>query len=184
MIQMKNVFKKYLYKTVLQDVTLTLPEGKIIGIVGENGAGKSTLLKMIVGLIRPNHGTILFDDKVVTRRICDKVGYLSELDMYYPFYTIAEMICFYASQFRDFCLETAEELLRVLNLDSTQKVKNLSKGGKARVKLLLTLSRKAPVILLDEPFSGLDPIVRKGFVKALISYVDLNKQTVIMTTMI
>ncbi|SDW70253.1 ABC-2 type transport system ATP-binding protein [Marininema mesophilum] len=182
MIHLEQVSKHYLKKAALSDITLSLTPGTITGVIGENGSGKSTLLKLMAGLVRPTRGSVTFDGKPVTRRIASHVSYLSEQETYYPFYTVQETIDWQASQFPDFDHQIAEEILHFMNLDPEDPVKNLSKGNRARVKILLSLARKAPLILMDEPLSGLDPMVRDSIIKGLISFVDLEKQTLVITT--
>jgi ABC-2 type transport system ATP-binding protein len=161
---------------------LKLDKGKIIGLVGLNGAGKSTTMKLIAGLVTPTKGSIEIDGSKVTRRIASKVSYLSELDEYYSFYTVQQTIDFFASQFADFNKDKAEEIRAYMNLDANTKVKHLSKGNRGRLKIILTLSREVPVLLMDEPLSGLDPLVRDSIVKGLITFVDTEKQTVLLST--
>lgn len=182
MIELKEVTKKYFNKIALEGVTLALPVGRIVGIVGENGSGKSTILKLLAGLVRPSLGTVIIDDEPITRQSCKKVAYLSELDTYYDFYNVQETIEFFASQFADFDLNKANEIRDYMKLEPNQKVKNLSKGQRGRLKIVLTLARKVPVVLMDEPLSGLDPMVRESVVKSLISFMDIEKQTLIITT--
>lgn len=182
MINFKNVTKTYLTKAALKDVTMVLPSGKIIGIVGSNGSGKSTTLKLISGLCRPSKGTVTINGHIISRRSSNTVSYLSELDAYYSFYTVKETLDFFATQFADFNLNKAEDIMHYMSLEPNQKVKHLSKGNRGRLKIVLTLAREVPLILMDEPLSGLDPMVRDSIIKGLISYVDLEKQTVIITT--
>ncbi|MFX3617612.1 MAG: ABC transporter ATP-binding protein [Sporolactobacillus sp.] len=182
MIQLENVSKRYLTKKALTAINLQIEPGHIVGLIGSNGSGKSTTLKLISGLIRPSQGTVLVDGEVANRRICKKVAYLSELDAYYSFYTVAQTVDFYAETFSDFNRERAEEILDFMKLDRTQKVKNLSKGNRGRLKIVVTLARDVPFILMDEPLSGLDPMVRQSIIRGLISFIDLKKQTVILTT--
>ncbi|MFJ6412987.1 spermidine/putrescine ABC transporter ATP-binding protein [Terribacillus saccharophilus] len=182
MIEFKDVTKRYMTKTALRDVNLKLDKGKIIGLVGLNGAGKSTTMKLIAGLINPTKGSVELDGEKVTRRIASKVSYLSELDEYYSFYTVQQTIDFFASQFPDFNKEKAEEIRAYMNLDANTKVKHLSKGNRGRLKIILTLSREVPVLLMDEPLSGLDPLVRDSIVKGLITFVDTEKQLVLLST--
>ena len=182
MIELNKVTKKYLTQVALDEVSISLPQGKIIGIVGENGSGKSTTLKLMAGLIQPSKGTIMINGENVTRRISAQVAYLSELDAYYPFYTVQETIDYFASQFEDFDRDRAKEILEFMRLDPNKKVKELSKGNRGRLKILIVLSRKVPIILMDEPLSGLDPMVRDSIIKGLLSFVDIEKQTVIITT--
>lgn len=182
MIEFTNVSKRYVTKKALNNVSFTLPEGKIIGIVGENGSGKSTILKLMAGLLQPTEGNVRINGEQVTRKICESVSYLSELESYYPFYTVKEHVIFYESQFFDFNKEKADEILAFMNIDQGVKMKHLSKGNRGRVKIALALARKVPIILMDEPFSGLDPMARDAIVKGLLSFVDLETQTVVMTT--
>ncbi|KGP74595.1 ABC transporter ATP-binding protein [Pontibacillus yanchengensis] len=182
MITLDHVTKNYLNTSALNQVNLEFKKGSIVGIVGENGSGKSTTLKLIAGLLRPTKGKVLVDEKKANRLISRKVAYMSELESVYPFFTVGEAINYFESQFEDFNREKAEEVLKFLQLSDDQKVKNLSKGNKGRLKMTITLAREAPYILLDEPFAGLDPMVRNSIVKGLIRFIDLEKQALILTT--
>lgn len=163
-------------------MNLKLTRGKIIGLVGENGSGKSTMLKLIAGLAYPTRGEVLVSGSKANRRVASTVSYLSELDEFYRFYNVEQTIEFYASQFPDFDLKKAYEILTFMKLDSVSKLKELSKGSRGRLKIVLSLARNAPIILMDEPLSGLDPMVRQSIVKGLISFIDLEKQLVLITT--
>lgn len=182
MIQFRNVTKRYGREYAVENVNLSLEEGKIYGLLGTNGSGKSTTLKMIAGLVQPTNGEVLVNGKNATRRIAEDVSYLTELDRFYESFTIQEMIRFTASQFHDFQLGKAQELLDFMQLEQHKKIKNLSKGNRGRLKLVLCLARSAPILLLDEPFSGLDPLVRESIVKGLLNYIDFEKQTVVIAT--
>lgn len=182
MILFSEVTKKYGKEVALDEVSLQFTPGKIYGLVGPNGSGKSTTLKLITGLAYPNKGKITVLGEEVTRRTCRHVAYLTELDMFYENFTIEEAIDFYSTQFPDFRLEKAKLLLTNMNLDGKKKIRKLSKGHRSRVKLLLTLARESPLVLLDEPFSGLDPLIREEIVKNLLTYIDLEEQTVLITT--
>lgn len=182
MIQLDHVSKRYLTKKALKDVSLQIEPGHIVGLIGSNGSGKSTTLKLISGLIRPTKGTVLVDGVMASRKICTKVAFLSELDAYYSFFTVKQTLDFYAQTFSDFNRAKAEEIIDFMKLDRNQKVKHLSKGNRGRLKIVVTLSRDAPFILMDEPLSGLDPMVRQSIIKGLISFIDLEKQTVVLTT--
>lgn len=181
-VKLSNVSKKYGRDFSLKNVSLTFEPGKIYGLLGPNGSGKSTTLKMIAGLVYPNSGKVEVIGEEVTRKICKKVAYLTELDMFYPSFTVGKMIEFYTSQFTDLDTKKAEQLLQDMKLDPAKKIKQLSKGNRGRLKLVLALSRESPVLLLDEPFSGLDPMVRDSIVKSLLSYINFDEQTVIIAT--
>ncbi len=182
MIELKNVSKKYGGRKALEDITLTLPRGKIIGLVGENGSGKTTLLKLMAGLLRPNSGRATFDGSLITRKIATNIAYMPDVDLFYPYFTVAQLFDFYESQFTDFNPMKAKELAAYLNLSLDSKINNLSKGNRGRVKIAATLGREADYYLLDEPFSGLDPMVRDDIAKGLIRFTDPERQTVIMST--
>ncbi|MBM7713083.1 ABC-2 type transport system ATP-binding protein [Bacillus thermophilus] len=181
-IELKGVVKKYGAEKALDNVTLYFEPGKIYGLLGPNGSGKSTTLKLITGLVYPNSGTVTVLQEKVTRRISKKVAYLTELDMFYDSFTTGKMIEFYDSQFPDFDRDKAFHLLKEMELPENKKIKQLSKGNRGRLKLVLTLARDVPVVLLDEPFSGLDPMVRDSIVTSLLTYINFEKQTVIIAT--
>lgn len=182
MIKVEQVTKKYGREGAVEDLSFSLEKGKIYGFIGPNGSGKSTTLKMIAGLVFPSSGLITVNGKKVNRKIAKEVAYLSELDFFYPSFTVNDMIKFSATQFHDFNMERAGELLTFMKLDPQKKLKQLSKGNRGRLKLVITLARQAPILLLDEPFSGLDPMVRDSIVKGLLSYIDFNEQTVVIAT--
>jgi ABC-2 type transport system ATP-binding protein len=181
-VSFSHVTKKYLGQTALNNVSFDLPGGKIIALVGPNGSGKSTILKLTAGLVHPSQGSVTVNGKTAERRIATEVAYLSELDALYPFFTVTETIKFYAGLFADFDEHKAREILSYMQLEPSKKVKHLSKGNRGRLKILLALSRRAPLILMDEPLSGLDPLVRDSIIKSMISYLDLQEQTVFMST--
>lgn len=182
MIQLTNVSKKYVKQPVLNNISFTLPIGKIIAIVGENGSGKSTLLKLMSGLSLPTSGRVTVNGETANRRISKSVSYLSELGSFYSIFTVCEAMVFQASQYTDFNMAKAEEIMKFMQLEPHMKIKDLSKGNWGRLKIMLTLAREVPYILMDEPLSGLDPMVRESIVKGMISYVDLESQTLIMTS--
>ncbi|MDZ5470865.1 ABC transporter ATP-binding protein (plasmid) [Bacillus sp. 31A1R] len=182
MIEFVNVSKKYGKDLSLSNVSFSLEKGKIYGLLGPNGSGKSTTLKMIAGLVLPSSGTVTVNGKKAGRKIANEVAYLTELDMYYEPFTVQDMIDFTASQFKDFDMEKANELMGFMKLDTNKKLKQLSKGNRGRLKLVLALARKTSVLLLDEPFSGLDPLVRESIVTGLLKYIDFETQTVIIAT--
>jgi len=181
-VKFENVYKKYHGKFALQGASFELPRGKVIGLIGPNGSGKSTSLKLMAGLVRPTGGNITVFGKKVNRTICSEVAYLSELDVFYPFFTVGESIGFYDEQFDDFDSNRAGEMLKFMQLNPETRIKDLSRGNRGRLKIVLALARNAGLILMDEPLSGLDPMVRESIIKGLISYIDLERQTVIMTT--
>ncbi|MCO4851532.1 ABC transporter ATP-binding protein [Bacillus vallismortis] len=181
-ITLEHVSKKYGRHTAVQDVSISLSSGRIYGLIGPNGSGKSTTLKMMAGLLFPTSGFVKADEKPVTRDMVRQTAYLTELDMFYSQFTVKDMVNFYQSQFPDFQIDQAYKLLNEMQLDLEKKIKKLSKGNRGRLKIVLALARKASVILLDEPFSGLDPMVRDSIVNSLVSYIDFEQQIVVIAT--
>lgn len=182
MIELKSISKKYGGRQALDDVTLTIPQGKIIGLVGANGSGKTTLLKLTAGLLTPSAGKATFSGNPITRKIASQIAYLPDADLFYPYFTVKQLLDFYDSQFKDFDLVKAKEILQFLNVTLDAKMKNLSKGNRGRVKIAVTLGREASYYLLDEPFSGLDPMVRDDIAKGLIRFTDTERQTILLST--
>lgn len=182
MIELSKVSKKYGRKVALHEVSMTIPLGKVIGLAGENGSGKTTLLKMIAGLLTPNDGEAMFYGAPITRRVAKDIAYMPDTDLFYPYFTVQQLFDFYASQFADFDPVKAKEVAQFLNISLGSKMKHLSKGNRGRVKIAVTLGREAKYYLLDEPFSGLDPMVRQDITKGLIQFTDIERQTVLMST--
>ena len=182
MIELNNVKKSYGSTKALQGVNLSLETGKIIGIAGENGSGKSTLLKSIAGVSPIDSGSILIDGTPVCRKHAEKIAYLPDADMFYPYFTVEQLFSYYRSQFADFNEIKAKEVLNFLEVSPSSKMKSLSKGMRGRAKMAATLGRESRYYLMDEPFSGLDPMVRADLVKGLIRFTDLERQTLILST--
>lgn len=182
MIELTNVSKTFIKRSAIKNLSLTLPLGKIIGIVGENGSGKSTLLKLIAGLSYPTSGSVTVNGETATRKISKLVSYLSDHDSSYSLFTIREALDYQASQFADFNRAKAEKIMRDMQLEPEKRIRDLSKGNRGRLKIVFTLAREVPYILMDEPLSGLDPLVRHSIVKGMLSYVDLEYQTLVMTS--
>lgn len=182
MLQVSNVSFQYLKKPILQNVSFSLPIGQIIGLVGENGSGKSTLLKTMVGLLSPTSGEVLIDGKTVTRKSADMIAYLPDTDLFYEYYTGEQLFSYYASQFTDFSYEKASSVAEYLQVEKQTKLKYLSKGNRGRMKMAATLGRQVPYYIMDEPFSGLDPMVRESLIKGLIQFTDIETQTIVLST--
>lgn len=182
MLQLENVLFKYRKKTIINDVSFAIPTGQIIGVIGENGCGKSTLLQLMAGLVRPNKGFIQLGDREVTRRSADKIAYSPDIDLFYESYTGEQVFRFYSEQFADFSLEKAHIIAKHLEAQTTVKLGKLSKGNRARIKMAATLGREASLYLLDEPFAGLDPLARESLIKALIRFIDMENQSVVLST--
>jgi ABC-2 type transport system ATP-binding protein len=178
----RDLKKKYPKADALKGVSLSLPQGEIWGLLGPNGSGKSTLLKCVVGLVTPDGGDITISGQPPSRETKAQVAFVPEVENLYRWMTIRQAIDFTATFYEDWEHERVEELLNFMRLDPTKKISSLSKGMRARLKLILALSRRAPLILLDEPFSGIDPASRDRIVEGIVRQFKSEEQTMIIST--
>lgn len=181
MIDIINLSKKYGKVHALDDVSFQIKEGKIIGIFGINGVGKSTILKSIAGVIRPDKGKILIEGEEINHKLYNKIAFIPDVDTYFPHLTIKESLAFMKEFYINWDEEKAYNMLKIFNLTDDQMISNLSKGNRARVKIILGFAQNAKYILLDEPFSGIDIFKREEFIKAMVEYISPN-QSIIITT--
>lgn len=181
MIDVINISKKYGKIHALKDVSFKIKEGKVIGILGINGVGKSTILKCIAGVIRPDKGKILIDGEEINSNLYNKIAFVPDVDTYFPHLTIKETFSFMKEFYENWDNEKAYSMLKIFNLTDDRMISNLSKGNRARVKIILGFAQNAKYILLDEPFSGIDIFKREEFIQAIIKYITPN-QSIIITT--
>lgn len=182
MITFQEVTKQFGNKKALDQATMVFEKGKITGFLGPNGAGKSTSLKMIAGLNRPDSGIVLIDGhrpSVETKKI---VAYLPEIDYLYPWMTIGGAADFMKSFYGDWDQSKYQELIGFLQLEPSMSIKKISKGMRAKAKLLLTFSRNAEIILLDEPLSGIDILTREQIIQTIIRDYRAGEQSIIVST--
>ncbi|QTL97509.1 ATP-binding cassette domain-containing protein [Iocasia frigidifontis] len=181
-VEIKNLVKKYPGVEALQGVDINFPAGRITGLIGPNGSGKSTILKSIVGLVKPSRGELLVFGQKLDRRLKEKVAFLPEINHLYKNMKIVQIIDFFQSQFSTFERKRALEILDFMNLKPEMRIKSLSKGMAGRVKLVLTMARNVPLIVMDEPLAGIDPQSRARILEGLINEYDAEKQTIILST--
>ena len=158
MLEVNHVNKSYGGKKALQDFSCVLEPGEIYGLLGANGSGKTTLMKLIANLILPDSGEILLNGTPVSAASRAHIAYMSTEPYFYPYMKIKDVGEYYRDFFADFSQETYREILDAFQLNPNLRTKSLSSGMMAKVKVAVTMSRKADVILLDEPFAGVDPI--------------------------
>jgi len=181
MIEFKNVSKSFGSTVALNNVSLVFPRGKIIGLFGPNGAGKSTSIKLIMGLNRPDRGEVRVDGENPQNKKQD-IAYLPEIDHLYPWMNIAQAADFTRTFYADWDEAKYRELIKFLNLQEDMKIAKISKGQRAKTKLLLTVSRRAPYLLMDEPLSGIDILTREEIINTLIRDYREGEQTIIIST--
>ncbi|HHV16411.1 MAG TPA: ABC transporter ATP-binding protein [Gelria sp.] len=153
---------------------LAVPAGSIFGLIGPNGAGKSTLIKMLIGLIRPDSGDGFILGQSIRKRdgsIRNRVGYVPDVPVMYPGFTVAEMYRLSSKLYPFWDWERCRELHQGFHLPEGQRIRNLSRGQKVQVALVMALALRPQLLLLDEPTAGLDPVVRRAFLQTIIEEV-------------
>lgn len=181
-LECKNLKKAYKKgKFVLDDFNIVIPSGRIVGLLGPNGCGKSTLIKLIAGLLQANSGEILVCGEPVGEKTKAMISYLPERTYFNSWMRVYELVAFFEEFYADFDPARAYSLLAALDIDPKARLKTLSKGTKEKVQLILVMSRKARLYLLDEPIAGVDPAARDYILSTIVSNYDENA-TIIITT--
>lgn len=180
-LKLEKVTKVYANKQALNNIDLSIPEGKIVGLLGPNGSGKSTMIKLINGLLEPTTGDITVRGNkpgIETKKI---ISYLPERTYLNSWMKVQDILDFFADFYSDFNMNRALDMLANLNINLDQKLKTMSKGTKEKVQLILVMSREADLYILDEPIGGVDPAARDYIIKTIIkNYSD--KSTIIIAT--
>jgi ABC-2 type transport system ATP-binding protein len=184
-IEITGVTRQFAAKRALDNVSLTVPGGGVFGLVGENGAGKTTLIKHILGLLRPQTGSVRVfgrDPVAEPAQVLAQIGYLSENRDLPGWMRIDELLRYTRAFYKTWDAQYAEELRAQFGLQNSARVKNLSRGETARAGLLLALAHRPPLLVLDEPSSGLDPVVRRDILEAIIRTVAEEGRTVLFSS--
>jgi ABC-2 type transport system ATP-binding protein len=184
-ISLEHVTRRFGSKTAVNDLSLNVKRGQIFGFIGLNGAGKSTAIRMMVALLKPHGGEIsVAGCRIPAERdqMKAKVGYVPDRPNVYSWMRVGEAIDFCRTFYPRWDDARIAELLKVFDLDVRQRVKHLSKGMAAKLSLLLALGHDPEVLILDEPMSGLDPLVREEFLEGLIAAVAQREQTLFFSS--
>ncbi len=183
MLEIKNVTKAFKDKSVLDDVSLNIDHGSIFGLVGVNGAGKSTLLRSVAGIYSLDDGLVLFEglDTHIDVEIRKRIFLVSD-DPYYPYGSSIKSLKMFYKSFYDFDEEVYQKYLNLFKLSETDNISNFSKGMKRQALLLIALACKPELLLLDEAFDGLDPIVRVHIKNALGDLIEDNNSLIIISS--
>ena len=168
MLESRELTKKFGTKTAVDGVSVKMEPGHIYAMLGPNGSGKTTWMKMAAGLIKPTGGEVLFDGKPVGVASRREVAYMSTEPYFYAWMTVESAGKYYADFFEDFSMDRYRTLLGSMDLNEKDKIKNLSSGMVAKMKIALTLARDAKVYMLDEPFNGIDLLVRDEIRAAIL----------------
>ena len=184
-VRVSDLTRRFGATTALDSVTLSLPRGAVYGLVGANGAGKTTLIKHLLGLLRAENGSVRvfgLDPVADPVGVLSRIGYLSEENDLPGWMRVDELMRYSRAFYRAWDDAYAEELRRAFALDPSVKIKDLSKGQKARVGLLIALAHRPELLVLDEPSSGLDPIVRRDILGAVIRTIAHEGRTVLFSS--
>ena len=184
MFECKGLTKKYGNKVALNHVDLSLESGRIVGLLGPNGSGKTTMLKLANGLLTPTDGGIFIDDKKPGIETKAVVSYLPDADYLLDWMNVGELLDMFKSFYDDFRYDRALKMLEELHIHLNDRLKNLSKGNKEKVQLVLAMSREAKVYFLDEPIGGVDPAARDYILRTIIGNYSENALVVISTHLI
>ena len=183
-IEAKDLKKTYDKEPALKGININIPKGKIVGLLGPNGSGKTTFIKLINGLIQPDSGSILIDGEKPSQATKAKVSYLPERSYLNEWMKVKDMIKFFSEFYDDFDMDRAKDMIKALEIDENKKIKTLSKGTKEKVQLILVMSRKADIYVLDEPIGGVDPAARSYILKTILQNFSEESTLLIATHLI
>jgi ABC-2 type transport system ATP-binding protein len=182
--ELKNVTKRYGKKTALDNVTLSLPKGQIVGLLGPNGSGKTTMLKLAAGLLKPTSGDISVCGFKPGAESKDLVAYQSDKVYLNDWMNVLDLMKMHSDFFTNFKEDKALGMLKDLGIDPKDKLKSMSKGTKEKVQLITTMCRDVDLYLLDEPIGGVDPAARDYILNTILSNYSENATVVISTHLI
>ena len=183
-IEINNLTKNFGDLTALDDVTVSLEQGQIVGLLGPNGSGKTTLIKILNGLLQPTSGSVTINGSapgVETKKV---VAYLPDRNALPDYMTASQLMDIYEDFFADFDRLKAEAMVDDLGINRRQTMKKMSKGTKEKLQLCLVMARQAEVYLLDEPIGGVDPATRDYILRTIISNYNENAVVLISTHLI
>ncbi len=186
-IETKELQKSFKGHSALRGLNLSVPSGSIFGFLGRNGAGKTTTIKLLLGLLKADAGSMRVlgseirnpDDSIAVRR---RIGFVSEEKDLYPFMTVKQIIAFTKPFFETWSDDAVERYLAMFDLPLNKSVETLSKGGRSKLMLLLALSHKADLLVLDEPTDGLDPAASEDMLRELVAIAASQNTTIFFSS--
>ena len=180
MLEVKNLTKFFGIKKVVDNVSFSVENGKILGVLGKNGAGKSTTFRMILNILEPDEGEVFYNGEKIDSKVSDKIGYLPEVGSLIDSYTVYEQ-CMYYGKMKSMSEEQIKknmfDLLERFSIVeyANMKIKELSKGNKQKIQFIISILHDPDLIILDEPFSGLDPVSVEYFKNAILELKEKGK---------
>lgn len=184
LLKCDRLTKNYGGLVALNDINLTVSSGKIIGLLGPNGSGKTTLIKIINGLLTPTQGNVYINGITPGVETKKQVAYLPDNSYLNSWMTVEQIVNMFTDFYADFRPELAFEMLKKLGITPDKKLKNLSKGNKEKVCLILVMSRNALLYILDEPIAGVDPATRDYVISTIINNYNPEASVIISTHLI
>ena len=169
LIKIQDLNKKYGKKQVLKDVNLTLHGGQIVGLLGPNGSGKTTLIKVLNGLLKEYDGDVQIDQQAIGIHSKKIISYLPDEPYFENWMTTSDALNLFVDMYDDFDLNKALSLTERMDIEKKVKIKELSKGMKEKFQLILVMSRKAKIYILDEPLGGIDPAARELILDTILN---------------
>lgn len=183
-LECRNLTKRYEQKVALGGINLQIPRGRIVGLLGPNGSGKTTLIKIATGLLTPTEGELWIGGYPVGVETKKMVSYLPEHTYIPQQMRVKEILSYFEDFYEEFDRERASVMLEHLNIDPAQSLKTMSKGTKEKVQLILVMSRRASLYILDEPIGGVDPAARDYILRTIITNFDSDATVLISTHLI
>ncbi|MCX4326567.1 MAG: ABC transporter ATP-binding protein [Lachnospiraceae bacterium] len=183
-LECRDLTKRYGSKTALEQLSLSVESGKITGLLGPNGSGKTTLIKIISGILNYDGGEVFAGGHKIGIESKKIISYLPERPYFSPGMRVSETIKFFKDFYDDFSDDAAADMLKSLNINPDDKIRTLSKGTREKVQLVLVMSRKARLYLLDEPMGGVDPAARDFILKTILNNYNEDAGVIISTHLI
>lgn len=185
LVELVGVTKSYdMQRAAVDNINLSLPKGKIIGLLGPNGSGKTTLIKMLNGLLVPTAGSIKINGYPVGPETKARVAYLPDRNYLTGNKTVDQVLDYFVDFYADFSRDKAMGMLQSLGIDASARMNTLSKGTKEKVQLILVMSRNADLYILDEPIAGVDPAARDYILRTIINNYNPEATVIISTHLI
>lgn len=184
LLECKHLTKKFDDKIILNNINLTIKKNKIVGFLGKNGAGKTTLIKLINDLLTPTSGKVLINGKKPSPETKEIVSYLPERTYLDKSMSVNDVLNYFEDFYKNFDRKRAIKLLKDLNISLNQKLSKMSKGMLEKLTLILVMSRKAKLYILDEPLGGVDPATRDYILDTILTNFDKDASIIISTHLI
>lgn len=184
LIEAKDLTKNYGKKTAVDHISFSIEGGHIIGLLGPNGSGKTTLIKMLNGLLTPTSGTLYYKGNPIGVESKKHISYLPDHTYLNMSQRVSDVISYFKDFFDDFDENRAYDMLKKLQINPSDRLKTMSKGTKEKVQLILVMSRRADLYILDEPIAGVDPAARDYILDIILSNYDPDASILISTHLI